>query len=58
VGIYAILERLSAWQIGRGVLQLFGAEAKGYCVPWDKLDLSDPSKPRLKCRLDELPLLK
>lgn len=38
------------------VLRLLGAEKAGgsIVVPWDKLDLSDPEKPRLKCRAEEL----
>ncbi|HEX8169411.1 MAG TPA: hypothetical protein VF824_02595 [Thermoanaerobaculia bacterium] len=27
---------------------------KSIRVPWEKLDLSDPRKPRLTCRVDEL----
>lgn len=38
------------------VLRLLGAEKSGgsIVVPWDKLDLSDPEKPRLNCRAEEL----
>jgi sporulation protein YlmC with PRC-barrel domain len=55
LGSYAIIERLSAWTIGRALLDLFGAGTReGYRVPWDKLDLSDPVRPRLTCSLDEL----
>ena len=56
IGPIAVLERLSAWTIGRAVLPLLkGGKAKGgYRVPWDKLDLSDPEKPRLRCAVDEL----
>ena len=56
VGAYAMLERLAAWPIGRSVLKLFGAARKGggYRVPWDKLDLSDPRRPRLTCKVEEL----
>jgi hypothetical protein len=60
VGSYAVLERLSAWRIGRAVLDLFGARRspRGYRVPWDKLDLSDPAKPRLTCPVEQLEVLK
>jgi sporulation protein YlmC with PRC-barrel domain len=55
VGDYAMFERLSAWTIARAVLGLFGSIIKtGYRVPWDKIDLSDPSRPRLTCKLSEL----
>lgn len=38
------------------VLREMGAEKAGgsLVVPWDKMDLSDPSKPRLTCRVEEL----
>jgi hypothetical protein len=26
----------------------------GDTIPWDKLDLTDPKKPRLVCNIDEL----
>lgn len=56
VGSYAALERLAAWSIGRALLHVFGArrEGGGYRVPWDKLDLSDPERPRLLCSVQEL----
>lgn len=56
IGTAALLERLSAWRIGLGILRLLGARKihGGYSVPWDKLDLTDPEKPRLLCPLDEL----
>jgi sporulation protein YlmC with PRC-barrel domain len=56
VGSYAMIERLSAWRIGRAVLHAFGASRPGggYCIPWDQLDLSDPERPRLICPLEEL----
>ena len=56
IGYPAILERLSAWTIGLGILHLFGAHKihGGYNIPWDKLDLTDPEKPRLLCNLDDL----
>lgn len=56
IGYAAILERLSAWNIGMAILHLLGAHKihGGYKVPWNKLDLTDPQKPRLHCSLDEL----
>jgi sporulation protein YlmC with PRC-barrel domain len=59
VGSYAGLERLAALTIGRAILRVFGVEKKngGYRVPWDKLDLSDPKRPRLVCTVNELPLI-
>ena len=56
IGSAAILERLSAWTIGLKILHLLGARQGigGYRVPWDKLDLTDPQKPRLRCLKHEL----
>jgi hypothetical protein len=59
VGSYAVLERLSAWTFGRAILHVFGGTQRnrGYRVPWDKLDLSDFQRPKLRCRVSELKLL-
>lgn len=56
LGTAALLERLSAHTIALRILQLFGASKipGSYSIPWDKLDLTDPEKPRLLCTLDEL----
>ena len=55
IGATALLERLSAWRVGRSILGLISKkEYPGYRVPWDKLDLSDPSRPRLTCGVEEL----
>jgi sporulation protein YlmC with PRC-barrel domain len=59
VGSYAVLERLSAWSIGRTLLRFFGAtgQRSDYRIPWDKLDLSDPRHPRLLCEVRDLAVL-
>lgn len=56
IGSAALLERLSAWTLGLGILRLLGARKlhSGYRVPWDKLDLTNPDRPRLCCNLQEL----
>ncbi|MFB2894416.1 hypothetical protein ACE1CI_16020 [Aerosakkonemataceae cyanobacterium BLCC-F50] len=56
VGSTAILERLSAWKLGLAILKLMGARKihGGYRIPWDKLDLTNPDRPRLHCSLSEL----
>ncbi len=46
IGGAALLERLSS--------QITGHRPRGFRVPWDKLDLSDPGRPRLTCPLDDL----
>jgi len=58
VGSYAVLERLSAWRMGRTILRTLHLRRKqGYRVRWDQLDLSDPRRPRLRCEIDELAVL-
>jgi hypothetical protein len=56
LGSFAILERFSAWAIGRAILRAFGPffARAGYRVRWDQLDLSDPDRPRLTCNVAEL----
>ena len=54
IGVYAFFERLSAWIIGRTMLRVFGASRGGYRVPWNQLDLSDATRPKLKCAVSEL----
>ena len=54
VGAYAFFERLSAWVIGRTILNLFGVRRGGFRVPWSELDLSDEARPKLKCAVSEL----
>src|SRR5437868_1673535 len=56
IGSYALFERLSAWSIGRATLKIFRLveKHKGYRVPWNKLDLSDPLRPRLLCAVEDL----
>ncbi len=46
IGGAALLERVAARFAGR--------RPRGFRVPWDKLDLSDPTRPRLTCPLQEL----
>jgi sporulation protein YlmC with PRC-barrel domain len=55
VGTYAVLERFSAWRLGRAILGLFGSTIKtGYNVQWDKIDFADPERPKLTCKVNEL----
>ncbi|MER9241708.1 hypothetical protein [Mesorhizobium sp. M0633] len=56
VGIYAAFERLSASAIGIAVLDAFRLRSRDsvYRIPWDKLDISDPARPRLLCTTEEL----
>lgn len=56
VGVAAIVERLSAWNLGTGLLHFLGARKlnTSYRVPWNQLDLSNPGQPRLICTIGEL----
>lgn len=54
IGSYGLLERLSIWRIGRAILRTVRVRRQGYRVRWEQLDLSDPSRPQLKCEVEEL----
>jgi sporulation protein YlmC with PRC-barrel domain len=59
VGSYAVLERLSALNMGRAILQALGARRRhGWRIPWNMLDLSDWQRPKLLCKVEELSLIK
>ena len=60
VGIFAAFERLSALPVGTEVLDLFRLRHRDYMyrIPWDMLDISDPARPRLRCRLEQLSHMK
>ena len=56
LGVYGPFDRLSAWAIGRFVLDhVGGRHPEARRIPWQWLDLSDPRRPRLTGRLEELP---
>jgi len=57
MGTYRMLERLSVWRIGRAILRTLHLRKEGYRVRWEQLDLTDPSRPQLKCEIDELATL-
>jgi hypothetical protein len=56
LGRQALMERLSIASISSDVIGLFGASnhAASHRARWDQMDLTDPDKPRLRCRFDEL----
>jgi len=56
LGSYGLMERLSASLFGRALLEFLGADefGRGYRIPWHRLDLTDPEKPRLLCKVDQL----
>jgi hypothetical protein len=49
IGGAGLLERL-----GVGIKLLFGRRGGGYVARWNQLDIRDPERPRLTCRVDEL----
>ena len=56
LGSYGLMERLSASSFGHALLEFFGAGKldRSYRIPWHKLDLSDPEKPRSLCKVAQL----
>jgi sporulation protein YlmC with PRC-barrel domain len=60
VGIFAAFERLSASTIGAALLDVFALRRRQglYRIPWDKLDISDPTRPSLLCSDEELAAFK
>ncbi|WP_025662102.1 hypothetical protein [Rhizobium sp. IBUN] len=56
VGIFAAFERLSTSAVGISFLDLFGLRRRAamYRIAWDELDLSNPTRPRLLCQIEEL----
>ncbi|HET7550160.1 MAG TPA: hypothetical protein VFK04_02655 [Gemmatimonadaceae bacterium] len=56
LGPAALLERLAVGLRRFPLLRKIGVgpERSGRCVPWDKMDLSDPRHPRITCPREEL----
>lgn len=55
VGPGGWLERFSLAGVAGEVLGIFRlARSRGYVVPWQRMDLSQPGRPRCICRADEL----
>jgi hypothetical protein len=56
VGTYAMLDRLAALHIVRAIMHQLWRPRKpgGYRISWNQLDLSDPTDPRLRCKVSEL----
>jgi len=54
VGLYALVDRLAAWTLGRVVLGGVRWPSKRRRIPWDRLDLRDPGHLRLTCPVGEL----
>ena len=55
IGTYSFFERLSAWEIGRAFLGVFGSSIKsGYRVRWDQIDFNNLQRPTLTCEVTDL----
>jgi hypothetical protein len=54
LGAEALLRRLAVSASRLPFLGWLERHAGGCRVPWDRLDLGDPERPRLTCRRDEL----
>lgn len=56
LGPAALLERLAMGLRAFPLLRKLGVgpEHRGRCVPWEKMDLSDPHHPRITCPREEL----
>jgi hypothetical protein len=56
LGPAALLERLAMGLRAFPLLRKLrvGPEHRGRCVPWEKMDLSDPHHPRITCPREEL----
>ena len=49
IGVAGLAERL-----GLGVKVLLGRQRSGHVARWDQIDLSDPTRPRLTCPVEDL----
>jgi hypothetical protein len=55
LGTSGLFQRLSIAGFAMSLLRFLGARTQWLCrVPWDMMDLSNPQKPRLRCRREEL----
>ena len=55
VGPGGWVERFSLAGVASEVLGILGfARSRGYVVPWQRMDLSQPGRPRCTCRAAEL----
>jgi sporulation protein YlmC with PRC-barrel domain len=56
IGASALVERLSAWTLVRPIKRLLRTRHiySQYEVPWQDMDLSDPSRPKLRTATPDL----
>ena len=49
IGSAGLMERLNV-----GISALFGRSRRGKIARWDQIDISDPTRPRLTCPVEDL----
>lgn len=55
LGSFGLMERFAMSLLGPELRAFLGGKSgQGYRVPWHKLDLSDPEKPKISCGVEEL----
>ena len=56
VGRRGLLDRIAAWAIAASLQRFLPVreKSKPYRVPWEQMDLSDPSRPRINVHKSEL----
>jgi hypothetical protein len=55
MGLAGLIERLSAWGIGRFIRRALGMRLpEPSVIPWNALDLTDPRRPRLLVEVEHL----
>ena len=54
VGTYAFLESLAGTHFARHLLGLLRSRKRQYSIPWEWVDLSDPTRPRVTRPVAEL----
>jgi sporulation protein YlmC with PRC-barrel domain len=56
LGEKGMLKRMSIWGIGPLLFRLLAGQAKQKAgsIPWERIDISNPKRPRLRCRKSDL----
>ncbi len=55
VGEYGLAERLAIGPVARSLRRKLPGSYVSYRIPWDRMDLSDPERPRTTCAKFDLP---
>ena len=54
IGPEALLQRVGGFLLRLPILRLIPMSKREYCVSWTLMDLTDPDRPRVRARRDEL----